>query len=33
MYDIWDENGEIDPNAIGYKAIFDYNKMEISAYK
>ena len=33
MYDIWDENGEIDPNAIGYKAVFDYDNMKISSYK
>lgn len=33
LYDKWDENGEIDENAIGYKAVFDYENRKIENYK
>ena len=32
LYDIWDESGEIIPNAVGYKAVFDYENKKITAY-
>ena len=32
LYDVWDENGEIIPNAVGYKAVFDYENKKITAY-
>lgn len=32
LYDVWDENGEVIPDAIGYKAVFDYDKKEIKSY-
>lgn len=33
LYDIWDENGEIIPDAIGYKAVFDYKNKKITNYE
>lgn len=33
LYDIWDENGEIDSNATGYKAVFDYENKKITNYE
>ena len=33
LYDIWDENGEIIPNAIGYKAVLDYENKKITPYE
>lgn len=33
MYDVWDEEGAIVPDAIGYKAVFDYENNKITAYK
>ena len=33
LYDIWDENGEIIPNAIGYKAVLDYENKKITKYE
>lgn len=33
LYDKWDENGEIDNNSIGYKAVFDYENKEINNYE
>jgi len=33
LYDIGDENGEIIPDAVGYKAVFDYDNKEIKAYE
>lgn len=33
LYDKWDENGEIDENSIGYKAVFDYDNKKIEKYK
>ena len=33
LYDVWDENGEIIPNATGYKAVLDYENKKIEAYK
>lgn len=33
LYDKWDENGEIDENAVGYKAVFDYENKKIENYK
>jgi hypothetical protein len=33
LYDVWDENGEIIPNAIGYKAVLDYENKKITAYE
>ncbi len=32
LYDKWDENGEIDNNSIGYKAVFDYENKKITKY-
>lgn len=32
LYDVWDENGEIIPNTVGYKAVFDYENKKITAY-
>lgn len=32
LYDVWDDNGEIIPNAVGYKAVFDYENKKITAY-
>ena len=33
LYDIWDENGEIISDAVGYKAVFDYENKKITAYE
>lgn len=33
MYDVWDEEGEIIPDAIGYKAVFDYENNKITSYE
>lgn len=33
LYDKWDENGEIDNNAVGYIAVFDYNNKKITKYE
>jgi hypothetical protein len=33
LYDIWDENGEIDNSAIGYQAVFDYENSKITKYE
>ena len=33
LYDIWDENGEIIPGAIGYKAVLDWGNKKITEYK
>ena len=33
LYDIWDENGEIDKSAIGYQAVFDYENSKITEYE
>lgn len=33
LYDIWNENGEIDPNAVGYKAVLDYEGGKITNYE
>lgn len=33
LYDKWDENGEIDENSVGYKAVFDYENKKIENYK
>ena len=32
LYDLWDEEGEIIKNGVGYKAIFDYENKKITAY-
>ena len=32
MYDVWDEDGEVIPGAIGYKAVFDYENSKIEEY-
>lgn len=33
LYDVWDENGEIIPDAVGYQAVFDYENKKITAYE
>lgn len=33
LYDKWDENGEIDNNSIGYKAVLDYKNKKITNYE
>lgn len=33
LYDKWAENGEIDENSVGYKAVFDYENKKIENYK
>lgn len=33
LYDKWDENGKIDTNSIGYKAVLDYENKEIVDYE
>lgn len=33
LYDVWDENGEIIPDAVGYQAVFDYENSKITAYE
>lgn len=33
MYDVWDDEGEIIPDAIGYKAVFDYENSKITPYE
>lgn len=33
LYDKWDENGEIDNNSIGYKAVLDYENKKIVNYE
>lgn len=32
LYDLWDEDGEIIKNGVGYKAVFDYENSKITAY-
>lgn len=32
FYDVWDENGEVIEDAIGYKAVFDYENKLIKEY-
>lgn len=32
LYDVWDENGEIIPDAVGYKAVFNYEEKKIENY-
>ena len=33
LYDIWNEDGEIDESAIGYQAVFDYENEKITKYE
>lgn len=33
LYDVWDENGEIIPDAVGYKAVFNYENKTITNYE
>lgn len=33
LFDLWDENGEIIENGVGYKAVFDYKNSKIIAYE
>jgi hypothetical protein len=33
LYDIWNEDGTINEDAVGYKAVFDYENKKITNYE